>query len=129
MHQLIINSVSLVQSRLSKKLRKKRKMKPHKCPVCDGLGERNNPDYDSTLATILCKPCEGKGVLWSPEPEDKHPQTCPFIHVIPYYPQPYIWNYPYTISYTTETNIPKYPSWSEIPNYTAYNSHSGLHYQ
>lgn len=41
------------------------KPKPHKCPVCEGEGQRCVPDNPGGTAanfkTILCHGCDGKG--------------------------------------------------------------------
>ena len=44
--------------------------KPHKCPVCDGWGERHIlsrvSTTDPTPAKICCSACGGTGVIWTP---------------------------------------------------------------
>ena len=36
-------------------------MIPHKCPVCDGWGERT----DNSLGTkTICRACKGEGIVW-----------------------------------------------------------------
>jgi len=35
---------------------------PHKCPVCEGLGLRN--DKSKVFVDSACKSCEGKGIIW-----------------------------------------------------------------
>lgn len=43
-------------------------MKPHKCPVCNGSGERwEYPDGASTscsLSVFVCRACKGHGIVW-----------------------------------------------------------------
>lgn len=39
---------------------------PHKCPCCDGFGQRNVswPIDNRTAAVETCRACGGAGVLW-----------------------------------------------------------------
>lgn len=60
---------------------------PHKCPVCDGWGER--PDPESTAAKRPCRPCWGTGVVWeaaTPPPLPQTPAPQPWRPVSPDYP-------------------------------------------
>lgn len=49
------------------------KLKPHKCPVCNGYGTHLTDaakfDFDGMMRAGLemkkvCRPCEGKGIVW-----------------------------------------------------------------
>src|SRR5690606_3282571 len=49
---------------------------PHKCPACDGYGERSNPErwnlHPMSTAipplTIACNACGGTGIIWEVAP-------------------------------------------------------------
>lgn len=49
---------------------------PHKCPICNGSCE---------YAGKLCKACDGKGIIWSP---DDGIQSIPQLPAYPIYPYP-----------------------------------------
>lgn len=47
-----------------------KKVKPHKCPVCDGWGYRNTYVCHESMSVLLkeekvtCTACAGAGILW-----------------------------------------------------------------
>lgn len=50
-------SASLVASPLERRI-------PHKCPCCDGYGEREKRGVVSDTATEPCKSCGGRGIIF-----------------------------------------------------------------
>jgi hypothetical protein len=57
------------------------KMIPHKCPVCDGTGKVSRPPWiagdvneypaSSSCGHYPCKACQGKGIIWESNPNEK----------------------------------------------------------
>lgn len=96
-------------------------MKPHKCPVCNGEGERQNPN--SNLEKIQCKACKGTCIVWEFElnPVPQVPFICP---IYPYYPPwspppgnlgyPWSWNKGET-NQVDCNSLPKYTSYNRNP--------------
>lgn len=54
MQKDILNAPNLIWAKYNKT--------PHKCPICDGLGKQL---YLIAQQVQICKPCEGKGIVWS----------------------------------------------------------------
>lgn len=40
--------------------------KPYRCPVCDGHGWVPAGFYSKDPEPSSCRPCEGKGIVWTP---------------------------------------------------------------
>ena len=57
--EVSINHAKLIDIELKNK-------KPHKCPVCGGLGKRNKYiNAESTqVVFFVCASCDGKGIVW-----------------------------------------------------------------
>jgi hypothetical protein len=78
-------------------------MIPHKCPVCDGNGERKKPKRP-------CHACKQTGIVWEGAPA---PVYVP-VHVYPYHPVSPYW---YSGTFCTNT-YPETATLSSTPGWT-----------
>lgn len=46
--------------------------RPHKCPCCDGRGQRMGIDQRTSAVPQMepCRPCSGIGIVWEPTPDN-----------------------------------------------------------
>lgn len=70
---------------------------PHKCPVCDGEGQRAKPaDPQSSSALPQyrnCRSCHGTGVIWgwkTSEPQYPPVQPSPYWSIYPHPSHPFV---------------------------------------